>query len=169
MRAFHGGLSMTQKIVLAMLLMVSLAAAAYGAPDGSAEQEIRKLDEQRLAAILKEDIPMLDKLMTDDFVYTHSSGNVQTKAQFLGDMKAGTWAYKSLKLRNVKLRIFGDTAILNGGCNMTGVMRGKDIRLAMYFTEVYVRTRGQWHWLLWQSTRLPPEDPAWQQVATQHP
>src|SRR5271165_2254568 len=127
---------MKKNFVLVALLIFSQA-AAYGAPNSKEEQEIRKLDDQRLAAILKEDVPMLQKLMTDDFVYTHSSGNVQTKAQFLGDMKAGTWAYKSLRLQNVKMRIFGDTAILNGGCNMTGVMRGKDVRLAMYFTEVY--------------------------------
>jgi ketosteroid isomerase-like protein len=154
---------MKQKFVLVMLLALSQAVvcAAQGSQAaGNAEQEIRKLDEQRVAAILKEDIPMLEKLMTDDFVYTHSSGDVQTKAEFLGDMKAGTWAYKSLQLVGVKLRFFGDTAILTGRCNMTGVKLGKDVRLNMYFTEVYTRTNGQWHWLLWQSTRLPVQPPA---------
>jgi ketosteroid isomerase-like protein len=165
---------MKRTIFIAVLLALLPQAGAYAARNGKAaasndEQEIRALDQRRIAAILKEDIPMLEKLMTDDFIYTHSSGNVQTKAQFLGDMKAGAWAYKSLHLVNVKIRFFGDTAVLNGGCNMTGVMHGRDVRLAMYFTEVYVRSHGQWHWLLWQSTRMPPEDPNWKVVATQKP
>jgi len=159
---------MKQRMLHVLMLALSQA-TAYGAQESKKEQEIRKVDDQRLAAILKQDVPMLNHLMTDDFVYTHSSGNVQTKAQFLGDMKAGTWTYKSLKLQNARVRFFGDTAVLTGGCNMTGVMRGKDVRLAIYFTEVYVRAHGQWHWLLWQSTRLPPEDPAWKQVTARQP
>jgi ketosteroid isomerase-like protein len=98
--------------------------------------------------------------MTDDFTYTHSSGNVQTKAEFLGDMKNGTWAYKSLDLSGVNLRIFGDTAVLTGRCDMTGVMKGKGVKLWMHFTEIYTRSGGHWHWLLWQSTRLPEQPPA---------
>jgi ketosteroid isomerase-like protein len=150
---------MKQILVLAMLLVV-FQTAAYGAQSSKEEQEIRKLDSQRVAAVLKEDMPMLDQLMTDDFTYTHSSGDTQTKAQFLGDMKAGTWAYKSLDLEGVKVRFFGDTAILTGLCRMTGVKLGQDIRMTLYFTEVYTRTNGRWHWLLWQSTRLAAAPPA---------
>jgi hypothetical protein len=43
---------------------------------------------------------------------------------------------------------------------MTGVMKGKGVKLWMHFTEVYTRTNGRWHWLLWQSTRLPEQPPA---------
>ena len=45
-------------------------------------------------------------------------------------------------------------------CDMTGVMKGKGVKLWMHFTEVYTRTNGRWHWLLWQSTRLPEQPPA---------
>ncbi len=141
-------------------ILLLAQSAAYGAPSSKDEQEIRRLDAQRSEAILKGDIPMLEQLMTDDFTYTHSSGNVQTKAEFLGDMKNGTWAYKSLDLSGVNLRIFGDTAVLTGRCDMTGVMKGKNIKLWMHFTEVYTRSNGRWHWLLWQSTRLPEQPPA---------
>jgi ketosteroid isomerase-like protein len=150
---------MKHRFVLAILLVFSQS-AVYGAQSSKAEQEIRKLDDQRIAAILKEDIPMLDRLMTDDFTYTHQGGVVDTKADFLGAMKAGTWAYKSLNLSDVKVRFAGNAAILTGRCDMTGLIGGRNIQLAMHFTEVYARTGGHWHWLLWQSTRLPAHPPA---------
>jgi ketosteroid isomerase-like protein len=161
MRGFNAegldaGTKMKRPFLLLMLLFLSQA-AAYSAQNSKDEQELRKLDERRTAAILKRDIPMLEQLMTDDFTYTHSSGNVQTKAEFLGDMKSGAWRYMSLNLSGVKMKIFENTAVLTGRCDMTGVMGGKDIKLAMHFTEVYVRTGGQWHWLVWQSTRLPDQ------------
>jgi ketosteroid isomerase-like protein len=152
---------MRQTFLLAVLLLASQA-ISHAAPvdTAKAEQEIRKLDAERTAAILKEDIPMLEQLMTDDFTYTHSSGGTQTKAEFLGDMKNGVWAYKSLNLSGVNIRFFGDTAVLTGRCDMTGVMRGRDVKLWMHFTEVYTRANGRWRWLLWQSTRLPEQPPA---------
>ena len=140
---------------LLMMLLALSQSAAYGAERSKAEQEIRKLDDQRLAAVLKEDIPMLDHLMTDDFTYTHTSGDIDTKADFLGAMKSNTWKYHSLNLQDVTVRFFGNTAVLTGRCNMTGERLGKDVRMAMHFTEIYVRDNGRWRWLLWQSTRLP--------------
>ena len=55
---------MKHRFVLAILLVFSQS-AVYGAQSSKAEQEIRKLDDQRIAAILKQDVPWLDRLMAD--------------------------------------------------------------------------------------------------------
>ena len=145
---------MKRMLPLAMLVVFSQA-AAYSEQHSKSEQEIRKLDDQRITAILKQDVPWLDRLMADDFTYTRQGGVTDTKAEFLGEMKAGKGAFTSLKMSDVKVRILGNAAVLTGRCDITAKREGRDFAIPMHFTEVYSRTAGHWHWLLWQSTRLP--------------
>ena len=136
------GETMQRVLILAMLIVISQA-ALYGAQQSEAEQEIRKLDDQRIKAILDQDIPTLDRLMADDFTYTHQGGVTETKAEFLGAMKSGTGAFRSVKLSDVKVRIFGNAAVIAGRCDITAVRNGKDFAIPMHFTEVYSRTAGR--------------------------
>ncbi len=159
MRAFDRGETMQRVLILAILIAISQA-ALYGGQQSDAEQEIRKLDDQRIKAILDQDIPTLDRLMADDFTYTHQGGVTETKAEFLGAMKSGTGAFRSVKLSDVRVRIFGNAALITGRCDITAVRNGKDFAIPMHFTEVYSRTAGRWRWLLWQSTHLPEHVPA---------
>jgi len=134
-----------------LLFVLSVTLAAQNAND---EQAIRKLDEQRIAALTQPDIPALERMMTDDFTYTHSSGQVQTKAEFLGDFKSGKRVFKSLKQEDVQVRVYGNVAIVTGRCTLLGVNGGKDFELPMRFIEVYSRNHGNWQWVTWQSTKL---------------
>jgi ketosteroid isomerase-like protein len=151
---YRRGVAVTKKLVLAVLL-VFCQRAACSAQNSKAEQQIRKLDDQRIAAILQQDIPALDRLMSDDFTYTHQGGVTESKADFLAAMKSGTGAFKSLQLSGVTLRVFADVAVITGRCDLTAIREGRNLAIPMHFTEIYTRTKGRWHWLLWQSTRLP--------------
>src|ERR1700690_1842092 len=135
----HGGWAMRQTFVLAMLMVLSRGAVC-GAQHSNAEREIRALDDQRVAAILKQGVPTLDRLMADDFTYTHQGGVTDTKAEFLGEMKAGKGAFTSLKMSDVKVRILGNAAVLTGRCDITAKREGRDFAIPMHFTEVYART-----------------------------
>jgi ketosteroid isomerase-like protein len=144
---------MKKSLVLVKLLVFSQV-IAFAAQDSKAEQAIRKLDEQRIAALLQPDYPTLERIMSDDFTYTHSSGQVQTKAELLGDFKAGRRVFKSLKEEDVQVRVYGNVAVVTGRCTLTGVNAGKDFELPMRFIEIYSNNNGHWQWVTWQSTRL---------------
>jgi len=146
---------MMRRLVLVMMLVLSQI-PAYAAQDSKVEQAIRSLDEQRIAALGEVVRRDAERITADDFTYTHTSGQTQTKAEFLGDFKAGTRVFKSLKESDVQVRVYGNAAILTGRCDLTGVNAGKDFVLAMHFTEVYANVNGQWRWIMWQSTRLAP-------------
>ncbi|MES1256659.1 MAG: nuclear transport factor 2 family protein [Acidobacteriota bacterium] len=145
-------------LVLAILLALR-APAASGADNARVEQEIRRLDEQRIAAILAKDTDALHRLMADDFTYTHQGGVTEGKAAFLAEMTSGAGAFTSLQMSDVKLRVVAGAAILTGRCDLTAVRQGRSLVIPMHFTEVYLRRGGRWRWFLWQSTRLP-ERPA---------
>lgn len=146
---------MKRRLVLVMLLVFSQV-PAYAAQDSKVEHALRNLDEQRIAALLQPDIPTLERIMADDFTYTHSSGQTQTKAEFLADFKSGKRVFKSLKQEDVQVRVYGNAAVLTGRCDLTGVNAGKDFVLPMHFIEVYANLNGHWQWVTWQSTRLAP-------------
>jgi ketosteroid isomerase-like protein len=145
---------MRRTFVLAMLMVLSHGVVC-GAEDSKAEREIRALDEQRIAAILKKDISALDQLMADDFTYTHQGGVTESKADFLGEMKSGKGAFKSLQMSGVKVWVSANAAVLTGRCDLTAVREGRNLVIPEHFTEVYTRVHGRWRWMLWQSTRLP--------------
>ena len=145
---------MKKRFLLLGIALVFVLSGTFAAQNEKVEQAIRKLDEQRIAALTQPDIPALERMMTDDFTYTHSSGQVQTKAEFLGDFKSGKRVFKSLKQEDVQVRVYGNVAIVSGRCTLLGVNEGKDFELPMRFIEVYTSNHGDWQWVTWQSTKL---------------
>jgi ketosteroid isomerase-like protein len=145
---------MKKRFLLLGIALVFVLSGTIAAQNEKVEQAIRKLDEQRIAALTQPDIPVLERMMTDDFTYTHSSGQVQTKAEFLGDFKSGKRVFKSLKQEDVQVRVYENVAIVTGRCTLLGVNGGKDFELPMRFIEVYTSNHGNWQWATWQSTRL---------------
>ena len=112
---------MKKGLILAALL-VFLQAIGFAAQGSKAEQEIRKLDEQRIAALTQPDFAELDRLMTDDFTYTHSSGQVQTKAEFLASVHTTNSQEQQVAPESMHLRVFGDVAIASGVMRVKGVL-----------------------------------------------
>jgi ketosteroid isomerase-like protein len=145
---------MKKRFLLLGIALVFVLSGTIAAQNEKVEQAIRKLDEQRIAALTQPDFPVLERMMTDDFTYTHSSGQVQTKAEFLGDFKSGKRVFKSLKQEDVQVRVYENVAIVTGRCTLLGVNGGKDFELPMRFIEVYTSNHGNWQWATWQSTRL---------------
>lgn len=85
-------------MMLAALCAFALAASAQGP-----EKELRAVEEQRYKAMLQADLPALEKLLADDLVYVHSSGSVETKAQFLDTVKPGHLEI----IRGLRVGLFG--------------------------------------------------------------
>ena len=71
---------MKRTLVVALLgLLASSRASAQ--PTSATEQEIIKLEQAATDAQFKKDRPALERLLADDYLYTHSNGSVLTKAQ----------------------------------------------------------------------------------------
>lgn len=53
--------------------------------------------EKYRAALLQRDIPALEKIWADDYVFVNASGDVLTKAQRLANVKSGATTLDSIK------------------------------------------------------------------------
>jgi ketosteroid isomerase-like protein len=139
---------------LALLFLVLLPALA-SAQD--ARQEILAADARRFAAMVQGDQAALDGLLADDLTYTHSSGQLETKAQFLESLRSGKLRYLSVQPSDQAVRLYGDTAVVTGRAEVKVSSQGRDAAaLSLRFTEVWVKSGGAWKLTAWQSTRLAP-------------
>ena len=147
---------------IAMMLLVTTISAAGILPfaraacaqvtdhsakmDDPAEQEIRKLNAQEVAAFLQNDPKSMARLWSDDFVVTNPLNKFVTKQQVLGMVESGFLVITSYERQIEYLRFYGDTAIVAGnetvkwGGRMPNAGKTEHLR----FTAVWMKQAGRW-------------------------
>ncbi len=111
------------------------------------------LNKQYIAAFLHSDVNWYQQHLTDDFVCIDSDASVYNKEEFL----RRTTRYPDVaeyNLENVNIRIYGDTALIQA----TGRFIRKDSTPGLSrYTDIYVRTNGEWKCVSAQITRPAPQ------------
>ena len=133
----------------AVLLLTTMAWSA-----GSSEEEILKIEDQRVQAMIAGDLATLDRLLADDLTYTHSTGRIQTKAELLAELKSGDLKYNAMPREEVKVRFLGCAAVVTGKAKLDVESRGVKVTFPIRFTDIYVKRAERWQLLAWQSTRF---------------
>jgi ketosteroid isomerase-like protein len=118
-------------------------------------QLIIDLDRKRMQAMAAKDVAMLEKVLADDLVYTHSSARLDTKQSLIGNMVSGATVYTSVEPSDVKAQDLGDTVVLTGIAQIKVMANGAPNAFGVRFTDVYAKRHGNWQMVTWQSTRLP--------------
>ena len=132
------------------VLLLAMCAFVCAAAQGKAEQELLKLEQQWVDALVKADTAALEKLYGDGLIYTHSSGAVDTKASYIEGIKTGKSKYESLDRDDVKVKLYGTTAIVTAH----SVIKVNKNTINARYIHVYVREKGVWKMVAHQSTRL---------------
>ena len=134
---------------------VLLACAPVCAAPASTE-ELSRLDAGWNELRLKGDARALGALLADDWMLTHSDGRVQYKADYLQELATRTRTNSLIQNADVKLRSYGDTAVVTGTSIQSGVSEGKPWEGRFRFTRVWVRLQGKWTMVSSHSSRIAP-------------
>lgn len=121
--------------------------------DGQAA--VAALEDRRFAAMRGQDWDELDRLLSDDLVYTHSSGIRDSKAAYLRAMQEGIYRYFSMDVKERHVRVFGDTALVFSRVVTSLASRGVDKLLDNVTLAVWIRDHGRWQMVAYQPTTLP--------------
>jgi len=78
------------------------------------ETELVALEELMAASVLVADIPTLEKMYSDDFLFTHGTGEVQTKEQWLAGLENGSPSWTERKVDSIKVEVHGNVAVTTG-------------------------------------------------------
>jgi uncharacterized protein (TIGR02246 family) len=128
---------------------------ATSADAAKAADMVKGLDAKRFEAQMKNDLETLTSLLADDLVYVHSSTKVDGKTAFLDSLRTGKTKYESIEPTDVQVRVYGNTAIVNGTAKLTVATDGKSNSFSLRYTDVWVMRDNKWQMVSWQSTRLP--------------
>ena len=145
--------------------VVALPLLAAEPADRSAEADLRATIAELRTASMEGDTQKVVASMTDDYLQTDISGLVQNKDTWLTNyfipvaelIKAGKFRWETYDLKDVEIRIHGDTGIVVGALEAKGSGARFDIEQHTWvadpnasfsgklrFTRVYIRRDGKW-------------------------
>jgi ketosteroid isomerase-like protein len=120
----------------------------------SVEQTLMQLERDWSQASLNKDIAALNRIMADDWVNIDFQGRTLTKTQTIANLKSGLPATQAAGLGEMKVRVFGDSAIVTGSDTGKSTSKGKEVVEKYLWTDVFIRRNGRWQAVASQSTKV---------------
>lgn len=118
----------------------------------SVKEQIAKLQEESRKAALQGDVSFLEKYLADDYVAIGPTGEITTKDKSIQDLKSGAIKYESIDVHDTKIRVYGNTAIVESLASLKLTSNGKQISGDYRATFVWVKQKGSWKRVAFQST-----------------
>lgn len=144
------------RLLLAALLSAAQAAAFAGSSglvdEAAVDKTLIHLEHVWVRALEEHDVPVLQRILADDFIDTSYRGRLRTKADLLAGRVSADIA--SERLSELKVRVFGNTAVVTGLNTVTGTKQAWAARVR--FTDVFVRRNGRWQAVSAQETLYKP-------------
>src|SRR5262249_41755735 len=146
-------------VSLGALAMLALSPA----PSPSSLEQDRKavadLDTEYQAAVKRNDVATMDRILADDFVLVTGRGKTYTKADLLDEARGGLMVYERQEDTHQTVRVWGDTAVITALLWEKGTNAGKPFDYKVWFSDTYVRTPKGWRYVFGQSSLPLPETP----------
>jgi hypothetical protein len=121
----------------------------------SVEEEVRVADTARVLSTLRGDADRLSRLLSDNLVYNHLDGRVQTKEVFLAAVRTNRVKYDAYDYLDTKIsRVTDDVAIITGRAHLKASMAKEHVDFEIRFLAVWRREDGIWRLFAYQSTKL---------------
>ena len=148
---------MKKLFTTAICLIISTLAFSQNTKKETEIKEVNALELKRFEAQVKKDYVALDKILSDELIYTHSSGKVDGKESYVQSIKDGKSIYDAIESKEMNTHIIENTAVISGLCHIKlGGATPSEVDLR--YTDVYVKTKMHgWQMLTWQSLKLMPK------------
>src|SRR3546814_12663250 len=89
--------------------------------------DLENLENERCRAMISADMTALDRLFSDKLIWSHSSGHVDNKQEFLAKIEGGASQYLSISREDEKYVISADAAIASGLVSQEVRLNGVEI------------------------------------------
>ena len=140
---------------LLSILLVLFSFQGTSTPSDQTASRITQLEQRFTAALLKKDDVAFGDLLADDLVHISFDGQVASKTEYMAFFKQGAWQYRKYEPTNVKIKVFGQVAVVTGRVNREIVISGQETVGAFAFTHVWSRSGDRWRLTSSQVTTIP--------------
>jgi ketosteroid isomerase-like protein len=146
--------SSMKKIVCAMaFLMLCVAPLSLAQKNAATEKAIADLEHQWLKGQQTNNVDLITPLLAEGFTNTDSSGQVSNRGDSIAQAQATK--YTSVDYIDLKVVVFGNTAIAIGGFKATGTSPSGPINANERFTDTWSKmANGKWQCVASQQTAV---------------
>jgi ketosteroid isomerase-like protein len=138
-----------------VLALIAFAIPAFSQVKTSGKQydELVKVNKAYDQAIIKADLPALEKILASEYIYTATSGTVLTRAQQVETVKSDL-RIESGGSRDVEVRVYGKMAIVLGYFEAKGKFAGKPFESVERYISIWTKRGGRWQLVAEQGTTV---------------
>ena len=97
----------------------------------------------------------MESILAKELVYTHATGLVEDKSQYIAAVSSGNQKYDSIEYEAPAIQTYGNTAIVATKVVMTGSTKATPFNNRLRLLHVWVKQGGKWSLVAHQTTRLP--------------
>jgi ketosteroid isomerase-like protein len=148
-------------LLLACLSGIPISGHAASVPllhrEDRLHREIENLEAQWRTALMQNDVATVNRLLADDYLGINPNGTLETKADALAQRRAGTTKISNIDTINLKVRVYGDTAVATSQVELQGHDGDRDISGRYHYTRVYSRRSGEWKVVSFEASRIPAD------------
>jgi ketosteroid isomerase-like protein len=150
-----------------LVLTLALGLHAQTAPDAAA---LTRLLNEFLEGASRNDVAMHDRFWAEELVYTGSAGRRRSKADVMRDVRAAPAAKPgdpktTYTAEDIRIQQYGNVAIV--AFRLVGkTEKDGTTQVSNYLnTGTFLKRKGKWQVVAWQSTKVPSEDTSIKKVA----
>ncbi len=145
-----------KRLLFSVFLMLSVFQQSFGQNNMKAEQQFLDLETHWMNAWKNKDEVAARKIMSDDFALTSGSttGELVYKETWIDHAMHG-FDCQSFGFDSIKVRTYGNTAVLNVWYHQVATINGKDWSGNAMLTDVWVKKNDDWQVVARHATPLP--------------
>jgi ketosteroid isomerase-like protein len=96
----------------------------------------------------------VERYEADDIITTDPAGRVTNKAEDKTDLSSGDYKIQSEQLSDLKVLVYGNTAVAAATNTMMGTYKEQDLSGKYRFTDTWVKRSGKWQVVASQYTKV---------------
>jgi ketosteroid isomerase-like protein len=118
------------------------------------QEELLKLENDFARAVTNNDVDAVDGFLADDWIIVDPDGGIIDKARFLGAIKSGVLSHEKMESADLRVRVYGNTAVVTGLTTTKGKFMGQDFTSCERATDIFVKQNDRWQCVFTQLTRF---------------
>jgi len=137
------------------IVLVAVLACRFSVAQTPAQQEVLQFERDACKAFLDADVGALERVLMPEFTLTLSSGEVNTRADEINELRSSKVHYDVFENYDMKARVYGDsTAVVLGKTRVKGTADGKPFDRVVQFTDTLIKRDGRWQLAAGHVSRL---------------
>src|SRR5258708_3868706 len=113
-------------LVLSVAFASLVFAQAPKSKNDGAEKIIAQLEQEWIDAVVKADVAVFNRIEAPEWTLADSDGSLKTKAVADREVTSGDYKASALKIDELKVAVYGDTAVAQGLMTEKSTYKGKD-------------------------------------------